>query len=516
MATFNIPTSRKEVSDRINSDVKAQLPASNPQLRTSYYGSLIYAFALRIFDIYQKISIMISQFFPNTATDVYLERWGALYNITRNPATGATGAITFSGTDGTAIAAGTALQSLTGIEYTTDSLATISTQSVNVSSMSRVGSLVTVNFSSAHGLASNIVIDSITGASPSDFNGTNLQITVTSPLQFQYTLAGTTGAASGTIVAQWTTATVDVTSSSVGEDTNADSGASLTLTTPISGVNNTAYVDYGEISGGSDIEDDTSYRERILFRIQQPFSFFNENALINQAKTVPGVTRVWVFSPDTTSASIDISSITRNSQIATASSTAHGLVYGSYVTVSGATQSEYNVSETGVIVIDANTFAFPVSGSPITPATGTITASYSYVQLGQVRIGFTRDDDESIIPSSTEVNTVLAKILEIKPAHIADDDVIVFAPTAVSVNVTFTTLSPNTSAMQSAITSALTDFFKTSNNIGQDIKLADLNGLISQVIDSAGMTPTYTLSAPSGDTTIGLNEIGILGTITYP
>jgi hypothetical protein len=34
--------------------------------------------------------------------------------------------------------------------------------------------------------------------------------------------------------------------------------------------------------------------------------------------------------------------------------------------------------------------------------------------------------------------------------------------------------------MQTAITNSLTDFFKISNNIGENIKLADLNGLISQ------------------------------------
>jgi hypothetical protein len=48
-----------------------------------------------------------------------------------------------------------------------------------------------------------------------------------------------------------------------------------------------------------------------------------------------------------------------------------------------------------------------------------------------------------------------------------------------------------------------------------EIKLADLNGLISQTIDSAGNVPTFVLSAPSVDTTIGLNELGTLGVITY-
>ena len=271
----------------------------------------------------------------------------------------------------------------------------------------------------------------------------------------------------------------------------------------------------GEISGGADQESADSYRGRVLFRIQFPFSFFNTNALIGQAKKITGVTRVWVFSPHTTSAGVSISSITRNGQIATATSTAHGLVDGSYITVVGAVQSQYNVVEKRVIVIDANTFAYVVSGSPATPATGTIIASYSYVEEGQVRILFTRDNDDSIIPSSTEVNDVKDKLLEIKPAHMNDDDVIVSAPTAVPIAITFSSLSPNTTAMQTALTNSLTDFFKISNNVGQNIKLADLNGLISQTIDGNGNVPIYTLSSPSVDTAIGLNEIGTLGTITF-
>jgi uncharacterized phage protein gp47/JayE len=500
----------------MNSDVKAQLPNSNPFLRASYFGSLIWAFALRIFDLYQQILVMIQQFFINTASGAYLERWGNTYNITRTPATAALGNITISGISGTSIPSSASFQSLTGITYTSTASATVSTQLNNVSSMTRVGSLVTVNFTTPHGLASNIVIDSITGATPADFNGNNLLITITSPLQFQYTLAGTAGAASGSIIAQWTTASVSVLASSYGQNTNADSGTSLTLTSPITGINNTGYAQYDGLSDGTDVEDDASYRARVLYRIQFPFSFFNVGTITTQCKSVAGVTRVWVFSPDTTSALISISSLTRNGQIATAISTSHGLVYGSYVSVSGAVQNEYNVSKTGIIVIDANTFAYPVSGSPATTATGSIAASYSYVELGQVRIGFTRDNDATIIPSAAEVNIVLAKMLQIKPAHIADSDVIVFAPTAVPVTVTFSTLSPNTSAMQTAITNALQDFFRTSNNIGQNIKLADLNGLISGVIDSTGATPIYTLSAPSGDATIGLNKIGILGVVTYP
>ena len=380
--------------------------------------------------------------------------------------------------------------------------------------MSRIGSTVTVNFIAAHRLASGIIV-SITGAIPTDFNATNVRITVTTANQIQFTQAGTAGSPTGTLVAQWTTAVAQVNSNAQGANTNITSGGVLTLSSPISGADNSAFVNFEEISGGADQEDADSYRARVLFRIQFPFSFFNSNALIGQCKKVTGVTRVWIFSPSTTSAGISISSITRNGQIATATSTAHGLVDGSYITVVGAVQSEYNVIQKRVVIIDANTFAYVVSGSPTTPATGTITASYSYVEEGQVRILFTRDNDTSIIPSSTEVNDVRDKLMEIKPAHISEDDIIVSAPIAIPININFSTLSPNTPAMRTAITNSLTDFFKISNNVGQNIALADLNGLISRTIDGNGNAPIYTLSLPSNDITIGLNEIGTLGTINF-
>ena len=514
--TLNLPSSRTEVTNRLISDVTAELPTSGSFLPASYLRSIIRALGFRIYDNYQKILIMTNQFFVQTASSPYLERWGDTYGITKNPAVGSKGSVVFTGTNATSIPSGTSLQSASGISYKTQSNATISTQSLLVDSMSRTGTTVTVNFLSAHGLASGIIIDAITGATPSDFNGTNLKITVTSSTQFQYTLTGTVGLASGTINAQVTYGSVIVNSATQGDSTNIDAGGVLALSSLISGVDNNAYVDIGELSGGSDVEDIDSYRARILFRIQFPFSFFNVNNLINQAKTISGVTRAWVFSPDSTSSSLSIIGITRNAQIATANITSHGLINGSYITVSGAVETEYNVIQQRIIVIDADYIAYPISGSPTTPATGAVTASYSYVEEGQVRIGFMRDNDSgSGIPSGVEVNTVKDKILEIKPAHMTNDDIIVFSPTAVPIDVTFTALSPNTSDMQTAITSALKGFFKVSNNIGVDVKKADIDGLLNQVIGTTGSTPTYTLSAPSGDAAIGLSEIGTLGTVTY-
>jgi len=69
-----------------------------------------------------------------------------------------------------------------------------------------------------------------------------------------------------------------------------------------------------------------------------------------------------------------ISSLTRSTTTATATSTAHGYTTGNKVNIRGAAQSEYNGDFT-ITVVDADTFTYTVSGSPATPASGTILAN---------------------------------------------------------------------------------------------------------------------------------------------
>jgi hypothetical protein len=69
-----------------------------------------------------------------------------------------------------------------------------------------------------------------------------------------------------------------------------------------------------------------------------------------------------------------ITSITRASTTATVTATAHGFTTGDQVNIRGAAETDYN-GDFLVTVTDANTFTYTVSGSPATPATGTIVAN---------------------------------------------------------------------------------------------------------------------------------------------
>lgn len=63
--------------------------------------------------------------------------------------------------------------------------------------------------------------------------------------------------------------------------------------------------------------------------------------------------------------------ITRSGSTATVSHSAHGKVNNDKVAILGADQGEYNGTKT-ITVVDANSYSFTVSGTPATPATGTI------------------------------------------------------------------------------------------------------------------------------------------------
>ena len=106
---LNLPSNKKEVYNRIVSDFTAQIPDSGAFLPASYLASILKSVAFRIYDNYQKITLMINQFFVQTASVAYIPRWGDTYGITRNPAIGSSGRIVLSGTAGTLIPAGTNL-----------------------------------------------------------------------------------------------------------------------------------------------------------------------------------------------------------------------------------------------------------------------------------------------------------------------------------------------------------------------------------------------------------------------
>ncbi len=90
------------------------------------------------------------------------------------------------------------------------------------------------------------------------------------------------------------TALLAITASVAGVASNDVAGASLTLTSPIIGVNTATTVDSNAVSNGADEETDMNYRTRLLARKSQPPHGGSNNDYIMWAKEVAGVTRAWV------------------------------------------------------------------------------------------------------------------------------------------------------------------------------------------------------------------------------
>lgn len=284
----------EEIVNRTRADVSQMLPELDPTI----FGSFVRAFtdsqSGRSFDIVLLFQQLVKQLFPQTADGDFLEnRWASYEGLSRNPAVESTGSITAAGTAGTLIPAGTQFAHASGNLYSVDSDSTIAANTLSVSSLTRSGQTATAVTSSDHNLASNLDVI-ISGANESEYNGT-FTITVTDTDTFTYTVTGTPSTpATGTMQAAITSVSAAVTSVSTGQSQNLDSGAKVTVVSPLSGLTPEAYVQYDGLTGGTDVETDSELLARVLQSRSNPVANFNVPAIEKVCFAVPGVTRVKV------------------------------------------------------------------------------------------------------------------------------------------------------------------------------------------------------------------------------
>lgn len=138
---------------------------------------------------------------------------------------------------------------------------------------------------------------------------------------------------------------------------------------------------------------------------------------------------------------------------------------------------------------------------------------------GQCSVFLLRDNDPSIIPSQTILDTTKAVIIEdgAMPAHMAEVDLFVEAPTLVSTDFDFTALSPDTPTMRSAVSAQLKAFFDDTVDFEQDVTEASYLGAIqsTQDLETGAFIVSFTLSTPSGDISVSDGEIATLGTVSF-
>lgn len=239
------------------------------------------------------------QAFPQTATGDDLAKWGGYEDLPRNPAVGASGLITLPGTVPTTLIPLNAAFTGGGFTYTSTAASTIVDVTASIASITRAGNIATVFTTADHNLATGQEI-TVAGATETEYNGTFV-ITSQAANQFTYIVDGLPSTpATGTITYNAIFASIDVQCTDVGQDTNLDSGAQLTISIPISGAENTALVQFGGIAGGADIETDEEYRSRILLSRSLLEGVFTNGQIELAAKRVEGNTRIFIINPELT------------------------------------------------------------------------------------------------------------------------------------------------------------------------------------------------------------------------
>ena len=294
--TIIYPQNRKEVSDRINTDVQNELPELTPSLRDSIINALIIGFAGRFFDIYEQQQQAQAELFPDTATELtFARRWGLFKGIDIRPASAALGLITTNGLSGTIIPEGTLFQTTSNLDYaaiTQDYV--IVDVSLEADTLKQAAGIATFTTKVDHNFAANMPIN-IFGADQAEYNG-SFEIKKATARTFTYEIPGNPASpATGTPTAGTGLASIDVQSVGTGLVQNRTSGDVVTLNNPIAGVELNSHVQFEGITGGRDEETEEEYRARYLDAYANPISNSNDTDIERVLKAIPGITKVWTF-----------------------------------------------------------------------------------------------------------------------------------------------------------------------------------------------------------------------------
>jgi uncharacterized phage protein gp47/JayE len=130
-----MPFERPSLSDlrtQTAQDIAAALPGADPLLRFSNLQILGTVLSGLSHLHYGYLDWIAQQAVPFTATDEFLEAWGALKGVYRNPATPASGTVYCTGANGSVVPAGTQLVRGDGVTFTTTAPGTIALETATL------------------------------------------------------------------------------------------------------------------------------------------------------------------------------------------------------------------------------------------------------------------------------------------------------------------------------------------------------------------------------------------------
>jgi uncharacterized phage protein gp47/JayE len=141
-------------------------------------------------------------------------------------------------------------------------------------------------------------------------------------------------------------------------------------------------------------------------------------------------------------------------------------------------------------------------------------------QIGETVIYIVRDDDPSIIPSTSILDATKAQLIAdgVWPSFIPDDHLYVIAPLLKTQDFHFTSITPNTITMQNAINNQLPAFFEDNTTVeGGTILLTTLNKFLDQVQDpdTGKLLTDYVYTTPASDIVQLPGELYTRGNVTF-
>lgn len=291
--------SRSAVARSLQTYVRASVPELDPSpQRRSLIGGLVKSCASALHDWFVALKDFAdNQPWPQKATASFFPTgwWVDITRLPRLPAAAAQGRIAVTGAEGTLVPVGTPWTA-NGITYTSTQDVTIATQ--QLAGVSSIVSADRARFETPgpHDLATGQTL-TFTGCVDAALNG-SFSIEVMDATTIEYDVFGAGGAplepnprATGT----W--ASVTVTAGVTGPSGNLGTAATLGLAGSVAGLDTLAAVTFEGVADGSDIETLESWRRRVLAALGTDFGTFSADEIAIVARTVPGVTRVFVRKP---------------------------------------------------------------------------------------------------------------------------------------------------------------------------------------------------------------------------
>lgn len=451
--------------------------------------TMVEAAAAAAFSLQGAVVDLLEESFPQTASGAFLrDVWGAYEGLMPLAATPSIGYITVNTADTIPI----------GSKFTISGK-TFTTQETPVD----VSGTRYVKFTQESGetqvTATTYIDDSRTTERP-HYLGTGNTIDITAsthPYSGEYTI---TVVDANTFVfdAATTTAVADVAGEYVvtdcqyvkvkcdttGEVTNIPTGTLTSASTSISG---NAYIAYGGLSGGTEVETDESYRQRILLSRSLVEGDFTNGQIILAALSINGNTRVFIVNPLLTgtgqpdaTGTYDATIVDSDGSVTVTTTTPHYLKAGTEITV--ADTADYAGTQTVLAVVDSTSFTLDTTDLVI----GTETTTYTYTNdqfeaankssypiPGVVYVFVLRDNDASIAPSEALLTLTKNAIIENGklPSHTPQENLVVFAPTLSYLSFEITGLDPDTETMRAAIGTQLAAFFEDSATLSTKVSV---------------------------------------------